>query len=130
MKEDVMKFIILDQGEGKTTKLIKWVKQGHEINTWPYWSRIIITHTMQNADLLRNTMRKEHGMDRIGLDYHQVFFLGEWQNRGQGAQRESVEVGLDNADLVLQEVLGDYTKLSVVTATGEFEEGGTSHDED
>lgn len=35
--------IVRDRREGKTTELIKWLLQGKEQTTYPYWDRVIVS---------------------------------------------------------------------------------------
>jgi hypothetical protein len=107
-------FIIRSRQGGKTQALINWVRQGHEIDSWPYWSRVIITHDMQSAVQLRNKMRE--------AEVHRVFYLEEWHARhyGYNRQREPLEIAIDNADIILRNLLDDsLARMEVVTATGE-----------
>jgi len=90
---------------GKTYTLVEWVKEGVETDSYPGWSRVLLTHSLDEAQRLRT---------RYELDYRQVFFVGEWQRARLG--RKPVQVALDNADLVLMNVLGQMP--SQITVTG------------
>ena len=90
---------------GKTYTLVEWVKEGVETDSYPGWSRVLLTHSLDEAQRLRT---------RYDLDYRQVFFVGEWQRARLG--RKPVQVALDNADLVLMAYLGQMP--SQITVTG------------
>lgn len=97
---------------GKTYDLMQWVKQGEQTNSYPGWSRVILTHSLEDAQRLRT---------QYDLDYRQVFAVSEWKNirLGNGA----VEVALDNADLVLAQMLGQMPRIISVTGWQEPDRG-------
>lgn len=104
----MMKFLIQPRRAGKTHKLVHWVLEGEKTASYPGWSRVLITPTMQRAA----AVRREYPM----LDYRQVFYLGEWQKARLGAGH--VEVALDDADDVLRALLGGVnTSLMLASAT-------------
>jgi hypothetical protein len=107
-----MKFLVGPRASGKTTKLIEWVKEGVRTDSYPGWSRIILTHTMKEAQRLRTY--KEYG-----LDYRQVFFVEEWRGARQGSS--PVEVGFDNIDYIIRDIVGPFNTAGLITATGEAE---------
>lgn len=100
-----MKVIVNGRQAGKTYTLVQWVKEGERTDSYPFWSRVILTHNIADADRLRKD---------YDLDYRQVFSIGEWGSARLGPR--SVELGLDNVDLLLQRMLGQMP--SVITATG------------
>ena len=97
---------------GKTHDLIQWVKQGEKMETYPGWSRVILTHSLQEAQRLRT---------EFDVDYRQVFSVAEWRSARLG--NRPVEVALDNADLVLAEVLGQMPRIIAVTGWQEPDRG-------
>lgn len=101
-----MKIFVSGRRAGKTYKTIEWVKQGKEIRGYPYWDRVILTISIAEADRLRK---------QYNLDYRQVFSVHEWQHRRHGTGRQT-EVVLDNADIILQDLVGP---LVGTTMTGE-----------
>lgn len=42
---------------GKTEQLLDWVSQGEPSDSYPFWSRVIFTPTMAEADRLRKILR-------------------------------------------------------------------------
>ena len=112
---DEMKVLVMGRGAGKTHTLIEWVKQGVETKSYPGWSRVILTHSLDEAERLR----RGHG-----LDYRQVFEVGEWVRARLG--RKPVEVAVDNADLVLSALLRQ--RPEVIALTGVNWMGGVDAD--
>jgi hypothetical protein len=54
-------------------------------------------------------------------EIHRVFSLEEWRSRHYGYRgHESLEIAIDNADIILRNLLDDsLARMEVVTATGE-----------
>ena len=104
-----MQFLVRPRQSGKTFEIVDWVRQGKATDSYPFHSRVIVTPNIAQADLIRRTYPL--------LDYREVFSLSEWKNARLGAQ--PVEVGIDNVDLILHEMLGWPSQISLVTATGE-----------
>ena len=102
-----MKVIVNGRQSGKTYTLVQWVKEGEQTDSYPGWSRVILTHTIDEANRLRTL---------YDLDYRQVFSVGEWGSARLG--RKPVEIAVDNADLVLMSYLGQMpAKISVTGGT-------------
>lgn len=100
-----MKVTVNGRQSGKTYALVQWVKEGVETDSYPGWSRVILTHTIDEAIRLRAD---------YDLDYRQVFSVEEWRSARLG--HLPVEVGVDNADLFLHRLIGQ--RPSRVTMTG------------
>ena len=118
MRGDLIRWYIADRGHGKTTDLITWVKLGNVTTSYPGWSRIILEPTQQMADQLRGGSAKNN---KYGLDYHQVFYWDEWV-QARGRMLDKVEIGLDNADIILNMIFhshGVHGQITRVTATGD-----------
>lgn len=116
MGDEVIRWYIADRGRGKTSDLITWVKLGTPTAQYPFWTRIILEPTMQMANQLRGG---EPATNKYGLDYHQVYHLGEWQRAYRGRTFRKVEIGVDNVDIFLQLFLGVEGKITRATATGD-----------
>lgn len=86
--------ITTGRGGGKTHQLAEWVKQGREIPQYPGWTRVIVTHSQPAATWLRINHQ---------LNFYQVFAWQDWIFATGVPQ--SVEVGVDNAHLILRECL-------------------------
>jgi hypothetical protein len=95
-----MKIYVGDRGDGKTHALIEWVKEGQTRASYPGWTRVLITHTLREAERLRG-----YG-NPYRLDYRQVFSVHEW--RTGRFVREGLQIAVDNVDLVLNELLGNF----------------------
>lgn len=88
--------IVRPRQAGKTFVAVKWVLAGEATDSYPGWSRVLIAHSIAEADRIRR--------DYPDLDYRQVFPWDEWKNARLG--RKPVEVLVDNADTVLTRLLG------------------------
>lgn len=99
-----MRVIVNGRQAGKTYALVQWVKEGEETDSYPGWSRVILTHNLEEAARLRA---------QYDLDYRQVFSVVEWQHARLG--RKPVEVALDNADITLAHLLGQMPSLVSMT---------------
>ena len=101
-----MKIIVRGRQAGKTYDLIQWVKEGEETDSYPGWSRILLCHSLDEAQRIRT---------QYDVDYRQVFSVSEWQNARMG--RKSIEIAVDNADLVLMGFLGQMPTQIAMTGT-------------
>lgn len=116
MRPDVS-WEICGRGGGKTTHLVEWVRGGHELDVYPGWSRVIVTPT---ADIAKWT--RSH----FNLARRQVFSFDDW--RGSYGIGRSVEVALDNLDMMLPDLPGVIRRVTITGVVGnvslEFESGG------
>ena len=104
-----MSLIIRPRQTGKTYELVQWVKEGERTTYWPFWSRTIVTFSEHEAKRL---------MREYDLKPGQVFSTTGWRrerNVSFNANRRP-EVAVDNADLILTDLLGGFEKA---TMTGE-----------
>lgn len=99
--------LVAGRREGKTTKTIRWLLEGHAIDRYPGWSRVIVTATEHEA----RRLRKEYA-----LQYHQVYSVRDWTGRYQRGFA-GVEVALEDADRILYDIVGNH-RLGFVTITG------------
>lgn len=104
-----MRVIVNGRQAGKTYSLVQWVKDGEETDSYPGWSRVILSHTLAEADRLRRLYE---------LDYRQVFSVEEWRSARLGPKR--VDIAVDNADLVLATYLQQMP--SALSITGRVDE--------
>ncbi len=44
-----MKIAAAARRQGKTTALVAWLTQGHEIPTYPGWSRVLLVHSAKEV---------------------------------------------------------------------------------
>lgn len=108
-----MQYLIAERQEGKTTALVEWVKRGVRTSRYPGWSRVLICANMQRADLLRGGDPSDPNHP-TGLEYQQVFYLEEW--RKARITDPDVEIALDDADYILEEML--RKPIALVSLTG------------
>lgn len=108
---------------GKTTKVIEWVEQGKRTPVYPFWTRVIVTPTAQEADRLRELLftRAEArgaptGLLTEGLLYNQVYAAEEW--RRAHIPRDWIgEIAIDNAEWLLQTMFRQPPSLITMTGT-------------
>lgn len=111
-----MKVIQLPRQAGKTNKLIEWIKEGHLIDSYPGWSRVILTSTIQEADMIRNTKLR---LQRKEFDtYRWVFSFDEWV-RAAVPYSLGIEVAIDNVDMLLSYMLRGQGLIKVITLTSD-----------
>ena len=103
-----MRVIARGRQAGKTHALIEWVKEGETTDSYPGWSRILLCHSLEEAQRIRT---------QYDLDYRQVFAVSEWKTARMG--RKPVEIVLDNADLVLASLLGQSPTRITITGSAE-----------
>lgn len=126
-----MQVFVSGRQTGKTTALIDWLLDGHEVDMYPYWSRVIVC-VSQNAVLHTQKMlydRTHHllkGDDTIDWPIHQMRKC-VWHrrdlmggiNRGRPrALKHQFEVAVDDLDLFMMEMFGQPVDLA--TMTGEL----------
>jgi hypothetical protein len=119
-----VKAIVGDRRSGKTTALVKWLVEGHEIPEYPGWSRVIVVATVNELKLLDSEV-KQFGRKPdeewepkpyMKCVLHMREFL---DNRGafryvRGESR--VEAAFDNLDHAFEEVLGFRPAVVTMTA--------------
>lgn len=103
---------------GKTTKMIQWLLDGHEIEEYPGWSRVIVC--ISHAEVVRisklvRAATADWPETRRTWDLRKaIWFPTDTKGRNPG-----VEFGVDNAELFLSRLLG-FTPTKV-TMTGELD---------
>lgn len=101
-----MKVLTTGRQAGKTRRSVEWVRAGSKVDRYPGFDRILLTHSIREAERIRR---------EFGLEYHQVFSIAEWVGRYKPAFGH-VEVVVDNLDLWVADQLGP---VAGVTMTGE-----------
>lgn len=121
-----VKFYITGRRTGKTLVCIEWLKQGKPKRGYPFWSRVVVTPNISQADHIRDILRDDPDLQDDMYDtYRWVFSLNEWQKAWRGhANLEGVYI--DNAEYILQDLIGPF-RLQGVTATGEYRTLDPSH---
>lgn len=100
-----MDIIARGRQAGKTYEAVQWVLEGEQTDSYPGWTRVILAHNIHEADRIRE--------DYPALDYRQVFGIEEMRNARFGPK--PVEIAVDNADMVLQRLLGRSVALATTT---------------
>jgi len=103
-----VKVIVNGRQSGKTYALVEWIKEGEETDSYPGWSRVLLCHSLEEAQRIRKL---------YDLDYRQVFGVSEWKTARIG--RKPVDIAVDNVDLILASYLGQYPAQIAMTGTTE-----------
>jgi len=115
---------ITGRQNGKTHRLIEWVKQGRPVDYYPGWDRVILTSSKLEADDIFRRYPE--------LDSHQVYPLNTWSNRFvAGGIQGPVTLGIDNVEYFLNRMLYNtaYSRIAMITGTGECSHGDGSVDD-
>lgn len=104
----MIKLVAKPRRQGKTQAAIDWVLAGQRVDGYPGWSRVLLVHNVQEALRLRG---------EYNLDPKQVYTLHEWQ-RAHNVNPET-EVGIENLDLYLHNLIGHHGVATFATITGE-----------
>ncbi len=96
----MINFIIKDRQEGKTTEMLKWVRQDA--------LHVLVVHSAGEVDRL---IRQE------GLHKTQVVSVEQVKN-GILRGKKGITLGLDNLDILLQHFFGGVHEIQIVAATG------------
>lgn len=107
-----LKIIALDSGQGKTTLATAWLMNGRKIDTYPGWSRVLVC---MNRKAVPDTT---YSMP-IGPWRKCVFSVDDLRSAMRGAiQPGTVEVAVDDVELLIAEALHANVMPSLVTLTG------------
>lgn len=98
--------IVRPRRAGKTYESVQWVLAGQRTDSYPGWSRVLLTGSIQEAERIRSAHPE--------LEYRQVFSWSEWQAARLG--KKPVEVGIDNADMILSTIL--QQQVGLITMNG------------
>lgn len=108
-----MRFIVRHRSQGKTTKLIEWMKAAPEGE-----ARVLITHSLGET----NRLQRENP-DMASWQFVNIPDLtGAGFMAGVLAGRRNVVLAIDNLDMVLQSLLRSPFPIEVVAATGELDD--------
>lgn len=109
----MMEVVIGGRQTGKTQKLLEWAAAQPEGE-----ARVIVSHSFHaSMDLLRRA--REAGINVESWQFVSVHEMkergGGWMN-GVGINRRVIRYSLDNADIVLQDLIG--APITIATVTG------------
>lgn len=102
-----MQIIVRPRQMGKTHAMVQWVLEGERTDSYPGWSRVILTPDIRQADYLR--------AQYPNLDYRQVFSWQEWRDARLGYR--PVDVAVDNAEMILASIIRHTPAVVSMTGT-------------
>lgn len=115
MQDQDTQYIVGGRCTGKTTRLLEWVAAGEPRNGYPFWSRVLVVHSLQEVMRLRSIIRADPERPLFEDDPHRLYHLDDW--RTAHLQERDVEVALDNLDLMIAHLVGPG-RLSRASMTG------------
>lgn len=86
---------------GRTTKLLEWLKQAVPTNSYPFWDRVLLVHSLDRAQDLRGQLARwsRSRGDKHGLAYNLVYSYTEWREARIGHM--PVEIAVDDVDMLV-----------------------------
>jgi len=94
-----------DRQQGKTSALVDWLLDGHVVDGWPGWSRVIVfVDAKRQMDVTRTHNHRVVGLVPGGLGKVGVT-VSEWARFQHGLAR-GIEWALDDADAFIAERMG------------------------
>jgi len=132
---NLIKVLVEDRREGKTTELIKWLLQGHRQEGYPQWSRVIVcvsggmcayTSRMIDRYLTEELLcaKSEPHLGEVCKDVHNhtfaqirkaVWSMSDFEHNVRGRE---FEYAIDDLELFIERKFGGKMP-KVVTMTGE-----------
>lgn len=98
----------------KTQAMIEWLLGGEPVKGHPGWSRAIVC---ANANMAWNLMRRVYvHSEQVGVDLRQCVVVAGSSDLVGSAVRE---IGVDDAELVLQALLKGRGLITFMTISGE-----------
>ncbi len=106
---------------GKTTKCLEWLEQAKRVPQYPFWDRILLTPSLDEAQRLRVMLRRReeerNGPEAgSGLYYNLVYSFEEWRTARLGLGWQG-EVAVDNAEWIIEREIGQRVSLMTMTGT-------------
>lgn len=119
-----MKVMVTGRQGGKTSAMIQWMLNGHSINHYPYWSRVIvcpsITQVMYFSKRLREATDDLDEDERWVWDLRKaVWCVDDLVAVGKHHGIQDIEIGIDDAEMFISRLLTGQ-RLSFMTLTGEL----------
>jgi len=107
-----MEYIIGKRQSGKTTKMLEWLLEDS--------NRVLITFSYQEVDRLKRLLADIKSANLIDEDLYarainNIYSWQDWVDAQHRTNRRT-EVGIDNADYILRDMLGssrNITKMSL-----------------
>jgi hypothetical protein len=105
------------RGRGKTSELIQWLVNGHLVQGWPGWSRLIVVADERMQKSMMDTWNHQvrplvpGGLGKV------VITAAELHNRVPGTRiNQGIQVAFDDIDALLWATLGLLPDVMTMTA--------------
>lgn len=103
-----MRTVIAPRGQGKTQAAIDWLSGGYAIDSFPWWSRILLVPDQGQ----KNWIVQHYGLKK---DQTMIYSFEEWKNTKARGTKLGLEVAIDNVDMLLNGMLhGQRVKLVTI----------------
>jgi hypothetical protein len=105
--------------------LIQWLLNGHPIESYPGWSRAIVcannTQVLHLAHAIHDATQQWEGawdLHTLTALRKAIWSIGDLKSTMRGMKLDDFEYAIDNADMILAQVLGAYSPPAIITMTG------------
>lgn len=120
MTSNVPYVVVTGRRCGKTTKCLEWLAGAKRVPHYPFWDRILLTFSPEEAQRIRVKLRtdaEEANLPDAALYYNLVYSFEEWRTAHLGSQW-SGEVAVDNAEFIISQYFRQRQRLAIITITG------------
>lgn len=104
--------IVAGRRKGKTTHLLAWLKEAKRTNSYPFWDRVLLVHSIRRAQDLRIDLRREAeaaGVEDSGVYYNLVYSFEEWKKARLG--HAPVDIAVDDLDFLVSDYFRQTPRL-------------------
>jgi hypothetical protein len=115
-----MQVVARPRQAGKTTDLVHWVLDGHELYGWPGWSRVLLVSSPELVGWITQRFTTEDqalkadfppGLPAVVLTHNQ------WYRQARGRNRAGLEIAVDDADHLIFAALGAVPTVIALTGS-------------
>lgn len=121
-----LQVIVGERRTGRTSRLLRWLRDGHPIDSYPRWSRILVCAHADHVPTVHRLAFERYGQ---GPWSKSVFSVADLRSAWRGAIRPgTVEYAVDDADALMWSYLGVNQLPSLLTLCGRIFEGAGDGD--
>lgn len=116
--------VVTGRQGGKTTAMIQWFLNGRPIDTYPYWSRVILCPTHEQVVYVTNKVREATASfdenNQSTWDIRKaIWSLEDLNSVKKHHGTRDIEIGVDNMELIIEDILNG--PISFATMTGKLQ---------